>query len=1296
MVEQRVIANRFEIESLAGSGGMGTVYRARDRESAGLIALKILNDADSSHDERFVREARALASLSHPGIVAYIAHGITPAGERYLATEWLEGEDLAQRLERGPLALGECLALAARVAEALAAAHARGIVHRDLKPANLFLREGAIERVTVLDFGIARLANTSLRATTTGIVLGTPAYMAPEQARGDKQLDARADVFALGCVVWECLTGRAPFAGEHVMAVLAKVLFDEPPPLSGLRRDVPIALAELVTRMLSKDPASRPANGAAVAAELAELPETPALEIERGAAITAGEQRSWSVVMATSTAPIGSDEAVSVLELIRAAVDDYGAAVERIVDGSIVVALAGSGAATDQAARAARCALSLRSLLGGAPLSLATTRSGTAGSFPVGEVIDRAAELLATTRLEADGTTPPPAIRLDETTAGLLDARFQVQATEAGFELHGERELAESARTLLGRQSSTVGRDRELQTLNALFDECVEDRVARAALITAPAGVGKSRIRHDFLKGIKGRDKPVVIWLGRGDPISAGSPFGMIGPAIRRAAGILEGESLAIRQMKLRARLSRCLAGADLQRVTEFLGELIGVPFSDEKSLALRAARQDARLMGDQMMRAWQDWLGAECTRQPVLIVLEDLHWGDPPTVSFTDAALRHLRDRPFMVLALARPEVHEVFPKLWEERDTQEIRLGELTRRASEKLVREVLGEAVPAGTVARIVELAAGNAFYLEELIRAVADGHTGDLPETVLAMVEARLQALEPEARRILRAASVFGSAFWRGSVAALLGGSEGASRLDDWLSDLVEREFVTRRPSSRFLGEAEFQFRHDLVRQTAHAMFTEGDRALGHRLAAEWLERMGENEAEVLAEHFERGGERTRAVPLYVRAAQQALGGNDLEGAIRRAERGVACGASGEVLGLLRMIQAEAHDWRSEFVEGEISGREAMELLPRGSEPWARAFNFRQWASGALGKLDEVEALLDEMLDADPGGEVNGAHLTSLAWIGHQLISSGKLLQAQRAFRTAETWAARPRWIDERADAEYAFARSSERYMAGEIVEFAELCDFAAKTFEEVGDLRHALQVHEYVGFCHLQIGLYERAEETYRRVIELGKPLGFHHLTAGSRQNLGYVLMCLGELEEARAIEDEAVQEYATTGNVKMLAQARMYMTLIHLRSRAFEEAEHGAREAIEHLEAFPPLRCFGLAVLARVLLERGRADEALAATTESMALLFSCVVIEEDEALPRLAHAEALEAHGDHAAACDAIRIARDRLHERAAKITRAQWHESFLHRVPEHARTLELAQEWIGEARAGSSAQSH
>src|SRR6185369_5729305 len=195
-------------------------------------------------------------------------------------------------------------------------------------------------------------------------------------------------------------------------------------------------------------------------------------------------------------------------------------------------------------------------------------------------------------------------------------------------------------------------------------------------------------------------------------------------------------------------------------------------------SAALRAARQDAQLMSELMRKAWLDFLQAETAAHPVLLVLDDLHWGDFGTVRFIDAALRDRGNQPWMVLALARPEVFEVFPKLWADRqNVQELRLKELGRRAGERLVRQVLGDAVGSDTVERLIKQADGNAFYLEELIRAVAEGKGAALPETVLAMVETRLARLPFEARRVLRAASVFGEVCWESGVALLLGETMG---------------------------------------------------------------------------------------------------------------------------------------------------------------------------------------------------------------------------------------------------------------------------------------------------------------------------------------------------------------------------------------------------------------------------------------------------------------------------------------------------------------------------------------
>jgi eukaryotic-like serine/threonine-protein kinase len=252
-----LVGTRFTVEAQAGSGGMGTVYRARDGMTGGHAALKIVARPRKSYAERFAREARVLAELSHPAIVRYLAHGATPKGLPFLAMEWLEGEDLAARLERSDLSVSESLALVRRACEGLAVAHAQGVVHRDIKPSNLFLVEGRPDACRVIDFGIARLDVGAHTLTRPGTSLGTAGYMAPEQALEATDVDARADVYALGCVLYECITGQPAFTGRPV-AIIAKVLRDLPPPPSALRPELDKALDSLVMRLLAKDRSARP------------------------------------------------------------------------------------------------------------------------------------------------------------------------------------------------------------------------------------------------------------------------------------------------------------------------------------------------------------------------------------------------------------------------------------------------------------------------------------------------------------------------------------------------------------------------------------------------------------------------------------------------------------------------------------------------------------------------------------------------------------------------------------------------------------------------------------------------------------------------------------------------------------------------------------------------------------------------------------------------------------------------------------------------------------------------------
>src|SRR3954471_6965424 len=333
-----LLEDRFEIEHQVRAGGMAAVFCGRDRRTAERVAIKILLDGRDSRAERFAREVELLSELSHPGIVRYVAHGATPAGAPFLVMEWLDGEDLRRRLERAPLTVGESVALAARIGEALGAAHARGIVHRDLKPSNLFLPDRRLDQVKVLDFGIAHKVGMP-PLTLTGTMVGTPGHMAPEQARSHEAVDARTDVFALGCVRFHCLTGTPPFEGDSAIAVLGKILFGDAPRLGGLWPEVPEDLDALVARMLARDPALRPSDGAALTAALATLEPrahstaiAPRPHAVKHSAITGSERRFLSVVV------LGAElDDVHTEDALRRAARPYAGRVQQLTDGSTIV-----------------------------------------------------------------------------------------------------------------------------------------------------------------------------------------------------------------------------------------------------------------------------------------------------------------------------------------------------------------------------------------------------------------------------------------------------------------------------------------------------------------------------------------------------------------------------------------------------------------------------------------------------------------------------------------------------------------------------------------------------------------------------------------------------------------------------------------------------------------------------------------------------------------------------------------------------------------------------------------------
>lgn len=258
---------RYRIEAEVGSGSAGTVYRARDVTSGATVALKIVGESSAAH--RFNREATTLARLSHPAVVRYIAHGETQ-GRMFLAMEWLDGEDLETRLDHGKLGWEGACIVGLRIAEALAHAHALGLVHRDLGPRNVYLPGRKLEHAKLLDFGLVRLIDpTALERTASQAILGTPYYMSPEQIRSSKNVDARADLFSLGVLLYEMASGRRPFEGTELFSLWLNIIEATPPPLAV--PGAPPELVVLVETLLKKNPAERPVSAQVVADLLREI-----------------------------------------------------------------------------------------------------------------------------------------------------------------------------------------------------------------------------------------------------------------------------------------------------------------------------------------------------------------------------------------------------------------------------------------------------------------------------------------------------------------------------------------------------------------------------------------------------------------------------------------------------------------------------------------------------------------------------------------------------------------------------------------------------------------------------------------------------------------------------------------------------------------------------------------------------------------------------------------------------------------------------------------------------------------
>ncbi|MEN0067961.1 MAG: serine/threonine-protein kinase, partial [Myxococcota bacterium] len=289
-----ILADRYEVESEVGRGGMGTVYRARQVGLERTVALKILRPSTHADDaeafeKRFQREAETLAKFDHPNIVRIYDFGSTRSGQPFLAMEFVEGPRLSDLVRNGPMSAAELLPLMVQVCKGLRYAHQRGAVHRDLKPGNLLIKEDDEGRrqLKIVDFGVVKLVDDEQTLTGEGLILGSPHCMAPEQVRGD-EVDHRVDIYAFGVLLFRCLTGVYPFQRNNVAATMMGHLNDAVPSIKSVAPEivVPDGVEEIIARCMEKDPADRFATVDEILDELAILLNVPSSALRSTGGVT--------------------------------------------------------------------------------------------------------------------------------------------------------------------------------------------------------------------------------------------------------------------------------------------------------------------------------------------------------------------------------------------------------------------------------------------------------------------------------------------------------------------------------------------------------------------------------------------------------------------------------------------------------------------------------------------------------------------------------------------------------------------------------------------------------------------------------------------------------------------------------------------------------------------------------------------------------------------------------------------------------------------------------------------------
>lgn len=1165
------VISHYVVLDVLGAGGMGVVYRARDERLHRLSALKFLPPdrvTEPAAKRRFLTEARAVAALDHPNVCTIYEIGETAEGQLYIAMPLYEGETLQVRLARGLLPLEQVVGISREMAAGLCAAHQQGVIHRDIKPSNvMLLRDG---RLKILDFGVAKVKGLSL--TATGAPIGTVAYMSPEQLRGEA-IDARVDVWSLGVVLYEMLTGALPFGGDSPAVIAHAIGTRTPLPPSEYREDVPEELDALVATALAKSPERRFTSMTEFAAALNGLkttsgttPRRPALTPQATATVASevpSPERRRAAVLITRISNYGSLlERLEPADLDEVIGSVHAAAIETVRrSGGLVNQALGEEIGSlfgipagheDDDVRAVRAAMELHVRVAGIR-SAALDRQGLrvtiqtgidSGSvvaqrlregprrYMVSGTAAQTAARLAAHAAPGEVLVSPECQRLVHPFVASEPARPMALGTDAD-PIVPHRVLGESgAHTRLEATDPSAftpftGRTAELTQLERLVAES-RNGCGHIAVVVGDAGIGKSRIIHELREHVRGSALRVL--QGRCRSFGGISPYSPIVEVLRDVVGATSGGDAAAIVQKVRE------IDTALDPFLPFYLDLLAV--ASEEFPVPRHLRGEHFHVA--MLDAVAALLMAAADRTPLLMLLEDWHWADDGSREVLLRVAEVVDSHPITIVVTTRPE-----PGILAELAAKGtvVRLDPLERSAAAVLLRALLRtDRVSEDLISRVQERTGGNPFFLEQIAHTLHEegvlvtsrGETVlardveglRLPATVQAVIRARLDRLDGDAREVLRVASVIGREFGRGLLIAAVPPHIDTPQSLERLRAAVLIQQV------RVVPEPVYRFKHVLTQEVAYDSFLEHQRKAAHGAIGRALEREGagrlDEQAETLAHHFGEAESWPEAIDYGRRAAERLRGLSQFANSLAMFER--------------------LQQWVANLPDDAVRRHLLADILLE-----------QERLCETLGQRKRQQEIISELIS------LLAPHGAS-SKLAEAYLRQGDLLTLVKQFDGAER-----------------------------------ALTTALRLCRDVSDKRLERGALRSVGLMRWHQDRHAEALEIAEKALEFDRAVGDERSIIGDLANIGNILRALGDYDRARAVLEEALAMPAAEREPPPVSSVLHNLANVHRACGNLDAALDCLLRADDAMRVnmLPIHRSFHLTTIAHIRLQQGDVDAAL-------------------------------------------------------------------------------------------------